>query len=57
MDYRINYGNGQVSKSFESLRVAKRELEALNDPNAYLQFYDPGCSEDPGDWWRYKDGR
>lgn len=55
--YRINYGNGQVSKSFESLRVAKRELEALNDPFAFLQFYDPGDSESPGDWWRWKGDR
>jgi hypothetical protein len=47
MKYRVNYGNGQVSETFKSLRVALAyRFEARKEcSGAFLQFFDHDTQE------------
>lgn len=53
--YRVNYGNGQVSASFKTLREAERELELgrqHGDPGTtFIQKYIHEWGEESGDWF------
>lgn len=46
--YRINYGNGQVSDTFRSLKAARRELDTITEYRefAFIQF------RENGEWFR-----
>ena len=56
MRYRVNYGNGQVSRHFSSAAEAWREHDSITPrfPWASVQVYEPGTADDPGDWVRAK---
>lgn len=53
MSFRVNYGNGQVSKVFRRRSAALDELaDALkSSPGAFVQFWDHGSADAPGDWF------
>lgn len=56
--YRINYGNGQVSGTYTSLKAAVAELRT--DPyraSIWIERYDAGSADDPGDWFPTVRGR
>lgn len=56
--YRINYGNGQVSGTYTSLKAAVAELRS--DPYRTLMWierYDAGYADEPGDWFTTVRGR
>lgn len=52
MEYRVNYGNGQVSRTYTSLAEAARDLESarFDGSHAKLQRYEAGSADDPGMW-------
>jgi hypothetical protein len=54
MMYRVNYSNGQVSKTFETKHEAFAHIEAMDQYQAFafVEFYDPGTADAPGDWFR-----
>jgi hypothetical protein len=57
--YRILWGNGQVAWEGNSLKAAKSELANVQreSPGAFLQFYEPGSADAPGDWFSYRGTR
>jgi len=56
MTYRINYANGQVSGTYSSYEAVKRALLAERSfpwaKSFWIQRYDAGTADDPGDWVR-----
>lgn len=54
--YRVNYGNGQVSNTFEKRAEALQHLrDSLRDNGyAFLQRYEAGSADDPGDWFKVR---
>jgi hypothetical protein len=59
MNYRVNYGNGQVSRTYESKRDAMKERAALEDPGGSFIEYYAECSfdsRDPGYWFACGNG-
>jgi len=51
MKYRINLGNGQVSRQFKSLRAAQAELDAaVSDRVDYAAWFRIQF-QDNGDWF------
>jgi hypothetical protein len=54
--YRVNYGQGQVSVSFDRFSDAQRclRLARPDDPGAFIECYEAGSADDPGDWFRVK---
>lgn len=53
MNYRWNWGNGQVGETRGS-RIAARNDAADNEGNVvgWMEFYAPGTADAPGDWFR-----
>lgn len=50
MRYRVNYGNGQVWEVPGGRKAC--EAEAKANPGAWVQFYEPGTADCPGEWFR-----
>ncbi len=50
MNYRVNYGNGQVSRTYETKREAMKERAALEDPGGSFIEYDHTAGK-PGEWF------
>lgn len=48
--YRINFGNGQVSNTFKSLKAAEAERDLGEAPKGHIEFRDP----DTGEWFNVK---
>lgn len=59
MEYRVNYGNGQVSETFTSKRAALQHVVQCRARDEaytgyyYVEFYVPGSADEPGDWFPY----
>lgn len=53
MDYRVNYGNGQVSDTVKSRTVAKQR--ALECAYAWVEIYLAGSADCPGGWFAIQD--
>lgn len=59
MTYRINYGSGEVSGTYETYAEARRHLArcaspgcplADEAPNYRIERYDAGSADSPGEW-------
>jgi predicted kinase len=52
--WRVNYGQGQVSRTFKTLREAARELKRAKGltGNAFVQFFDYTTADQGGDGWK-----
>lgn len=55
--YRVVNGGGYIDWEGDSLKEAKAALARSrhNDGYAFLQFYDPGTADSPGDWFTYRE--
>jgi hypothetical protein len=56
-EYRVSYGNGQVNYPGD-LAACKRELADMDQYReyAYVQRYEPGSADCPGEWVRLPSG-
>ena len=52
MSYRVNFGNGQVSNTYDTKREACEVLWIADEQGAYawLQKYEAGSADCPGEW-------
>ena len=59
MRYRVNYGNGQVSNTVNSVKAAQREIDALPTYQgiARIEVYIPGSADCPGEWFTVRKER
>lgn len=48
-DYRVNYGNGQISEIFSSLDKARGAM-VMSGPGCFVERYEAGSADDPGRW-------
>lgn len=53
-EYRINYGNGQVSSTFASRKAVWEAYDRNGEAFAWVQKYEPGTADEPGEWFTAK---
>lgn len=51
--YRVNYGNGQVSRDFDTRQEAEAHIASMDQYRdfAFVQRYETGSADEPGDWF------
>lgn len=54
--YRVNYGNGTVSRTYATLAECEAHIREQFDGGGtcFIQRYDAGTADDPCDWFRVR---